>query len=978
MAKFVKSITVSKGLVQSATAEKVDITADTTGFPNDTSKFLRGDGTFATPPSSGSGITDGDKGDITISNSGETFTIDNDSVTFAKMQELNANTIIGAVSAGNPGEITCTSAGRALLDDSSSSEQRNTLGLGTIATQNSSNVSITGGTAVFDNTGLSVKDTDASHSLSLVPGSDLTANHTLTLATGDADMILTLTGDATLSGKNTGDQTITLTGDVTGSGTGSFATTIGNDKVTYAKMQNVSAASKLLGRGDSGSGDPEEITLGTGLSISGTTLNATASGSGDVSGPGSSTDNGLVRFDGATGKIIQDGSGITVSDSGLIDGASFGNTGLKVQDTDSSHTLTVSPGSNLSANRTLTITTGDANRGFTLSGDATLSGTNTGDQTITLTGDVTGSGTGSFSATIGNDKVTFAKMQNISSGVVVGRSTASSGDPEEITVGTGLSISGGSLSSTITQYTDEAAQDAVGGICIDTSTIDFVYDDAGNTLSANVLTTMSVTTAAGGVCLSGDSASPGSTRYYGTNSGGTKGYYTFSYPTTLSVTTTGGNIALVNDSSPSDNRYYGTNSGGTKGYYTFSYPTTMSITTTGGNLALVNDSASPGNYKLYGTDSGGTKGWYAPSVILNGGRLSLVYGDPCPSSDTGSQPLAPSATNTSTETLTFSVAHGWSTGQAVTIQASEGGLTGGTVYYIRAASTTTLTFHTTFADAQANTNKVNLTASITGSIYPLLYYQTFESDKLTVWDGTNLITLSIPSGLFANPWGNTISGSAADVFAYSNSGTLALELLQWSSATARATAITYQNGFLAKSGDATRRFIGTVFPPGFANAIYDTETKRFVWNMYNRVRRPIKKIETTSSWTYGTQTWRSMNNSTSNRVEVVSGLDQSTIDLMAFAGTIGSVSGSYGAIGIAMDATNTNNCDLVAFGYSGGSGLWNHAWSKLSSVCPIGYHYYQATEWSQPNGGTLTFYSYDNGGGSEPIRQGGISGTWEC
>jgi hypothetical protein len=50
-----------------------------------------------------------------------------------------------------------------------------------------------------------------------------------------------------------------------------------DDAVTYAKIQNVTTA-RLLGRATAGSGDTEEITLGTNLSFTGTTLNAAGSG----------------------------------------------------------------------------------------------------------------------------------------------------------------------------------------------------------------------------------------------------------------------------------------------------------------------------------------------------------------------------------------------------------------------------------------------------------------------------------------------------------------------------------------------------------------------------------------------------------------------------------------------------------------------------------------------------------------------------
>lgn len=80
-------------------------------------------------------------------------------------------------------------------------------------------------------------------------------------------------------------------------------------------------------------------------------------------------------------------------------------------DTSPSHYLTITDAENLTADRILSLSVNDAARSISLSGNltvssaATISGTNTGDQTITLTGDVTGSGTGSFATTIADNSV---------------------------------------------------------------------------------------------------------------------------------------------------------------------------------------------------------------------------------------------------------------------------------------------------------------------------------------------------------------------------------------------------------------------------------------------------------------------------------------------------------------------------------------------------------------------------------------------
>lgn len=70
---------------------------------------------------------------------------------------------------------------------------------------------------------------------------------------------------------------------------------------------------------DDSAGEYTHLAVGSGLSISMTTLSATGGGSGDVSGPSSSVDNTLPRFDSTTGKLLQ-ASGVVVSDNDEISG----------------------------------------------------------------------------------------------------------------------------------------------------------------------------------------------------------------------------------------------------------------------------------------------------------------------------------------------------------------------------------------------------------------------------------------------------------------------------------------------------------------------------------------------------------------------------------------------------------------------------------------------------------------------------------
>jgi hypothetical protein len=165
-----------------------------------------GSGTLSWSAGGGGGISDGDKGDITVSASGATWTIDNDAVTYAKIQNVSAtDRILGRSSAGagDIQEITCTAAGRALIDDADAAAQRTTLAAAGTGVSNTFSAAQTFGSDITLNaqSDLRFADSDSSNYVAFQAPATVATNVTWTLpdADGSAGEVLSTNGSGTLS-----------------------------------------------------------------------------------------------------------------------------------------------------------------------------------------------------------------------------------------------------------------------------------------------------------------------------------------------------------------------------------------------------------------------------------------------------------------------------------------------------------------------------------------------------------------------------------------------------------------------------------------------------------------------------------------------------------------------------------------------------------------------------------------------------------
>lgn len=255
-----------------------------------------------------------------------------------------------------------------------------------------------------------------------------------------------------------------------------------------------------------------------------------------------------------------------------------------------------------------------------------------------------------------------------------------------------------------------------------------------------------------------------------------------------------------------------------------------------------------------------------------------------------------------------------------------------------------------------------------------LYFTPFKGNRIGLYYGSKWIGFAFTEISIDVPPADAVY----DVFVYASGGTTpTLELLAWASDTARATALTYQDGILVKSGDATRRYVGTIYTQSSGGGILDdTVTKRYIWNYYNRFARAVRVTEAAASWLYNTASWRQANGSSSNQFNFVSGIVEDWLEARLAVST--ETAGTSQQMAASFGYDSTTAVSPYAYGGSHGSvgnGEKGQCNAHIVVQPAVGKHYLAWIEYADTAFGN-TFYNIDTP--SADRSQAGVTGMWPC
>lgn len=237
---------------------------------------------------------------------------------------------------------------------------------------------------------------------------------------------------------------------------------------------------------------------------------------------------------------------------------------------------------------------------------------------------------------------------------------------------------------------------------------------------------------------------------------------------------------------------------------------------------------------------------------------------------------------------------------------------------------------------------ISVTAQIGQST---VYYTPYLGDHISLYTGAVWADYTFTERSLA--LSGLTSGKNYDVFLQDVAGTLTLSLsAAWTTNTARAAAISRQDGVWVLDSDHTKRLLGTIRTTGTTTTedsaggtSGSTGGKRFVWNVVNRVPRPMSVFDATAFWTYTTQAWRPAHGNAGNACEYVCGLNDEPVQVFVSGSTsIQQASGSNAQVGVGVDSQSTPS-GYGQYGFTNGAAFINVAITASYHDYPgLGYH----------------------------------------
>ena len=250
-----------------------------------------------------------------------------------------------------------------------------------------------------------------------------------------------------------------------------------------------------------------------------------------------------------------------------------------------------------------------------------------------------------------------------------------------------------------------------------------------------------------------------------------------------------------------------------------------------------------------------------------------------------------------------------------------------------------------------------------------IYVAPYRSSSIGLYDGSAWISRiadPLPSiAVAASP-----ASTNYDVYAYWDGTAVKLEIAAWQSPKTRL------NGVYTRTGDSSRRFLGSV-GVSTSGTVLDTPTNRLVWNQDNQVQRPISAPSVTTGWyVAGTSAWHDLSNSASARIEVLAGGADTNGTFVSVRADDSCVVSSpttavgFFATGIGVDSSNSPTSTMNIDGYTNNA-LYTTSTSYPYGNLAVGRH---TLRWLEVGYNGITFYCY-GAAIDPPFGRNNMSGT---